>query len=102
MITKLWIMKKILLLTLVFASGYIITNAQVIFTDINPDVTLNQVTQGETSLYLSMTNGTDTDFQIINSYTTVGDSTYSETIVIPDSGNAVATDALKNPLALTA
>ncbi len=95
-------MKKVVLIVGMLIIIFSNTKSQVIFTDVHPDKVLNQVTPGDISYYVDMTNDGDTDFQIINSYTTVGDSTYSQTMVLADSGNAVATDGQKNPLALTA
>src|ERR1043165_4381529 len=102
MIGKLLIMKKFILQIFCCIPFYLPASAQVIFHDVNPDVTLNQVTPGQVSFMVDMTGSGDTDFQIINSYNVVGDSTFSQTTVVADSGNAVAVDSHDLPLALTA
>lgn len=93
---KLILIEFTLILFLTINTGV----AQVIFTDVIPDAVLNQVVAGSVTYDLDMNNDDTMDYQIINSYAMVGDTIYSKTIAVPDSGNEVAADANKYPLAL--
>jgi hypothetical protein len=99
---KLMIMKKILLTSVQVCIFIYFSTGQILYTDVNPDVVLNQLTLGSTSYMLDMNNDGITDYEITNSYSVVGDTTYSKSYVIADSSNEVAVDAMNLPLALTA
>lgn len=94
-------MKKMLLISAQFFIIIYVSFGQIIYTNINPDVVLNQVTPGTLTHSIDINNDGINDFEIQNSYSVIGDTTYSKCYVIADSGNEVAVDGQHFPLALT-